>query len=200
MASDENVSVIKDKLTELVRQAAETRCRAHTRQEEFTLSSVEEEYQVGQVLGNWMSLILVTGEALKITLKFHFSHKDIKQLIYPIYGEESAAGISDQQSMDFVKELSNLTAGFLEQTFESMDLSLGISLPLGTRGYYELFSDYSPASSPIIKYSDLWRLQYGDVSILGSVMFEVSNSGALNELVAYDIESADEDDGEFDFL
>ena len=148
-----------------------------------------------------MSLILVTGTPIKITLKLHFSHKDIKKLIVPLYQVSAPEDISDQQSMDFIKELCNLIAGYIEQAFEQKDISLGISLPLGTRGFYEIFADYTPTTSPILKYDDLWSLKFEDMDILGSVMIEISDINALENFASYDIvEDEDSDEGEFDFL
>lgn len=195
------IDLLKDKIKSLVRHAVEDRVRKHTGQNEFTVIDVDDRTP-GQVLGNWMSLILITGSALKITVKLHFSHKDIKPLIYSIYQKASASEISDQQSMDFVKELCNLTAGYIEQVFESNDISLGISLPLGTRGFYELFSDYTPSNYPIIKDHDLWCLSFGDLSIFGTAMFEISDANALENVSSFDQETQEEDadEGEFDFL
>lgn len=201
MNNNDNLDLLKDKIKSLVRHAAEDRVRKHTAENEFKLIDVDDRI-AGQVLGNWMSLILITGSSLKITLKLHFSHKDIKKLILPIYRKKSVDEISDQQSMDFVKELCNLSAGFIEQTFEHNNISLGISLPLGTRGFYEVFSDYKPADYPIVKYHDLWCLNYQDISILGTAMFEISDAKALENFLNYDDQSQEEDDdeGEFDFL
>mgnify|MGYP006891284880 CR=1 FL=1 len=119
----------------------------------------------------------------------------------PLYRADTPNGVSDQQSMDFIKELCNLTAGYIEQAFEQKDISLGISLPLGTRGFYEVFADYTPLSSPVIKYDDIWSLKLEDMEILGTVMIEVSDSEVLENFMSYDIvEDEDDDEGEFDFL
>tara|TARA_R110002167_G_scaffold128242_1_gene310309 strand:+ start:625 stop:1245 length:621 start_codon:yes stop_codon:yes gene_type:complete len=192
---------LKDKIKRLIRHAAEDRARKHSGQANFNLVDINH-YRTGQVLGNWMSLILITGTPLKITLKLHFSHKNIKQLIFPLYNAGSPEEISDQQSMDFVKELCNLTAGYIEQAFEQNDIPLGISLPLGTRGFYEIFADYSSSTSPILKYDDLWSLKFEDIEILGTVMIEVGDIDTLENIAAYEVEGDDEDsdEGEFDFL
>tara|TARA_R110002072_G_scaffold2280_1_gene18804 strand:+ start:9815 stop:10432 length:618 start_codon:yes stop_codon:yes gene_type:complete len=198
--SENSIEQLKEKIKLLVRHAAEDRVRKHSDQANFKLVDVDC-YKTGQVLGNWMSLILISGSSLKITLKLHFSHKNIKKLIVPLYRTESPADISDQQSMDFIKELCNLTAGYIEQAFEQKDISLGISLPLGTRGFYEVFADYTPSTSPILKYDDIWSLKLEDMEILGTVMIEVSDTPALDNFVSYDIaEDEDSDEGDFDFL
>ena len=201
LSNEKDAENIKDKLKDVIRQAAESRTRVHARDDNFTLLEISENIQIGQIQGNWMSLILITGEPLKITLKLHFSHNDIKVLIQPFYGAQSCSEISDKQSMDFVKELSNLIAGYLEQAFLGMNIPLGISLPLATRGYYEIFSDYSPSEHPIIKLSDLWTIENEDIKIVGSVLIEITNTNALNSLLDYETAtSEDDDEGEFDFL
>ena len=203
MTNDLSVNLISDKIKTLIRFAAQDRFRTHSRIEGFNLVDVKH-LKTGQVLGNWMSLILVTGNALKITQKLHFSHKDIKTLIHPIYRKDSASQISDQQSMDFVKELSNLTAGYLAQVFEDCDVPLGISLPLGTRGFYEVFADYTPSTHPLIKCDDLWCLEHDGIQIYGSVIIEITDITALKKILSYEPDTDDvqdeEDDGDFDFL
>ena len=202
LSNDKDIDDIKDKLKDIIRQAAESRTRVHARDDNFTLVEVPEKIRIGQIQGNWMSLILITGEPLKVTIKLHFSHKDIKSLIHPFYGAETASEISDKQSMDFVKELSNLTAGYLEQAFAEMSVPLGISLPLATRGYYEIFSDYNPSDHPIIKLSDLWCIEHDSVKIIGSVLIEITSTDALKNLLSYEYATTEDedDDGEFDFL
>lgn len=198
--SGHSLEQLKDKIKHLIRYAAEDRVRKHSGQANFNLVDITN-HKPGQVLGNWMSLILITGTPLKITLKLHFSHRNIKQLIFPLYHAGSPEEISDQQSMDFIKELCNLTAGYIEQSFEQNDIPLGISLPLGTRGFYEIFADYSSSTSPVLKYDDLWSLKFENMEILGTVMVEVSDINALENIADYKVDDdEDSDEGEFDFL
>lgn len=198
--SGHSLEQLKDKIKHLIRYAAEDRVRKHSGQANFNLVDITN-HKPGQVLGNWMSLILITGTPLKITLKLHFSHRNIKQLIFPLYHAGSPEEISDQQSMDFIKELCNLTAGYIEQSFEQNNIPLGISLPLGTRGFYEIFADYSSSTSPVLKYDDLWSLKFENMEILGTVMVEVSDINALENIADYKVDDdEDNDEGEFDFL
>lgn len=200
MNTGHSLEQLKDKIKHLIRHAAEDRVRKHSGQANFNLVEISH-YKTGQVLGNWMSLILITGTPLKITLKLHFSHKSIKQLIFPLYHAGSPDEISDQQSMDFIKELCNLTAGYIEQAFEHNNIPLGISLPLGTRGFYEIFADYTSSTSPILKYDDLWSLKFENMEIIGTALIEVSDINTLENLASFEIsDDEDDDEGEFDFL
>jgi hypothetical protein len=201
MNNADQVELIKNKVIELIRHASQARTCDHARQDTVELLDIMDSYRAGQVLGNWMSIILITGEAIRITLKLHFSNQDIRTVAYPIYGAASPAGVSDIQSMDFVKELCNLTAGYLVQIFESVGIPTGISLPLGTRGFYEVFADYQPNRYQLIKCSDLFALQVSDIRIAGTAMIEISNASALEAICSYEVgQGQNNDDEEFDFL
>lgn len=200
MDQSKPINLIAESTNKLIRHAAIDRVRTHTRENEFILLDLDDTYQAGQVLANNMSLILISGEAIRITLKLQFSHGKIKNIVYPIYGKDSPSEISNEQSMDYMKELGNLIAGYVVQMFEKTEIPLGISLPLGTKGFYEIFADYTDADYPVIKYSDLWCLEHGNTKIFGTVLTEVLDINTL-EKVAFDETSHDDDDeGEFDFL
>ena len=200
MSSTVDVDLIKDKIKEMVRQSALMRIGDQTRQEGFQLVEIADQHSPGEVLGNWMSIILVTGDAMRLTLKLHFSRQDAKAISYAVYGEKSPEGVSDAKAVDFVKELSNLMAGCIVQNFESMNIPMGISLPLSTRGFYEVFADYAHTESPLIRYSDLWRLEHDGQAINGTVMVEISNPNALDAICDFELSQDDSDDSEFDFL
>ncbi|MCG8667870.1 MAG: hypothetical protein MI867_00525 [Pseudomonadales bacterium] len=200
MSTTIDVETVKQKVIEMVRQAAITRVGDHSRLDGFELLELSDTRAAGEVLGNWMSIILVTGDAIRITLKLHFSSSDAKAVSHVVYGEDSPNGVSDAKAEDFVKELSNLMAGYIVKTFEGMNIPMGISLPLCTRGFYEVFADYVPTESPLIRFSDLWRLEYKNRAISGTVMIEISNPNALDALCDFDLDQDDDDDSEFDFL
>lgn len=201
MDKTENEALIKAKVTDVIRHAVQTRIGDHARQEGFQLIDLAGTQTAGQVLGNWMSIILVTGDAIRITLKLHFAYRDAKAISQVVYGVKNPDDISDTKAVDFIKEFSNLTAGYIVKIFESVNISMGISLPLCTRGLYEIFADYVPASKPLIRYSDIWRLEHEGHFINGSVMVEISNAKAIEALLNYDISDENaEDDSEFDFL
>ena len=116
-----DIELIKTKVQELICHAAVTRIADHARQENIELVGDIRPAKVGQVLGNWMTIILVTGEALRITLKFHFSLAEAQALSHRVYGLPSADKVSEGK-IDFIKELANLTAGFIVQTCESREI------------------------------------------------------------------------------
>lgn len=200
MSTTLDVELLKNKVKDMVRQAAIARIGDHARKDGFELVEIAGERSTGEVLGNWMSIILVTGDAIRITLKLHFSLHEAKSFSQVAYGQGSPDGVSDSKAVDFVKELSNLMAGYIVKTFESMHIPMGISLPLYTRGFYEVFADYAPSDSPLVRFSDVWQLTHEEKVINGTVMIEISDPQALVAVCDYDINQDDSDESEFDFL
>lgn len=201
LIDEEKIGLIKNKLISLIRHSTEDRARLHSHNNEFTLSAPGRDFKPGQVLGNWMSMILVSGEALRIIYKLHYNLSEVKAIAYRTYGKDTPEQLSDKQAMDFMKELCNLSAGQMIKIFDENQLPLGMSLPLCARGFYEIFADYTLANKPFIKFGDLWSLKCGDMDIMLSCVIEILDASALVTILNYEIPvNAKNDDGEMDFL
>lgn len=204
LSSVETVDLIKDKINTIVRHAAEDSVRLQSHNTEIKLAEPDRKFKLGQVLGNRMSLILVSGETLRLTFKLHYNIGEIKAIAHRAYGKNTPAELSDKQAMDFMKELCNLSAGQVVKIFEENNLPLGMSLPLGARGFYDIFADYAPASQPFVKYGDLWSLKFGECTIMISSVVEMLDTQALSSILNYEIPMNDandrSDDEEIDFL
>ncbi len=202
LSREGEISLIKEKITAIIRHSTEDRARLHSHNTEFELSEPDRAYKLGQVLGNWMSLILVSGETLRITFKLHYNLGDVKTIAYRAYGKNAPEELSDRQATDFIKELCNLSAGQWVKIFGENNLPLGMSLPLNARGFYEIFSDYTEAIQPFVKYGDLWGLKCGRCNIMMSSVIEILDTDALRLILDYEmpLETTDDEDGEMDFL
>lgn len=204
MSAEETQWRVQEKLRNLVRHAAEERVRAYSRRDDFKLVEMPPARREGSVLGNWMALILMGGNTVRMTLKLHFAYQEIKVLAQPIFGADSPGDVSDAQATDFVKELCNQIAGYVVQIFETNEVPLGISLPLCTRGLYEVFADYTPTARPLLRYSDLWVLETGGIRLPGTVLIEIMDLEGAARLLDYEppeegADNGDDDEG-FDFL
>ena len=202
MGNEEKVDQIKHKIISITRSSIEDRVRVHSRNPEITLCEPNRDVKPGQVLGHWMSLILLSGESLRMTMKIHYNLFDVKLIAYPTYGMNSPDQLSDKQAIDFMKELCNLSAGLVVKIFEENNLPLGMSLPLCSRGFNEIFSDYTPAVKPFVKFADLWSLQCSGNTFMLSSVVEILDTFALRNILKYEIpvSTAESDDGEMDFL
>ncbi|TRZ42407.1 hypothetical protein D4S03_12330 [bacterium] len=196
-----DIQVLKGKLRELVRYASSSRLKIHTDSSEIEVKDLDVNCKPGRILANNMVFILMSGDALRVTFKVHFNIRNAKCLAFRIFGGASPEAISGKQAIDYFKEYGNLVAGSVVTLVEKIDVELGISLPLCTRGFYEVFSDYSEKQHPIITYCDFWKLEVGEHEIYCSALIEILDKKQLGKLVDYEIaEEADGNDGEMDFL
>lgn len=202
---DESVSpdlqALKDKLKELLRYASVSRLKSHTGAAEVEAGELGCGFRPGRILASNMVFILVSGDALRLTIKVHFNTGAARNLAFGIFGGNSPADISERLAIDYFKEYANLVAGSVVTLLAENGVELGISLPLSTRGFYEVFSDYTEKQHPIISYSDFWELQANGHDVHCSALVEILNQKLLGHLAAYEISEETGDSGaEMDFL
>jgi len=196
-----DLPALKDKLRELLRYASVSRLRSHTGAAEVEARELGCGFSPGRILASNMVFILVSGDALRLTFKVHFNTGAARNLAFGIFGGNSPADISERLSIDYFKEYANLVAGSIVTLLAENGVELGISLPLSTRGFYEVFSDYAEKQRPIITYCDFWELRANGHDIHCSTLFEILNPRQLGHLAAYEIsEETGNDDAEMDFL
>lgn len=196
-----DAQAIKDKLKKVVRHASISRLKIHADSPEIEIKELDSGFQPGRILSSNMVFILVSGDAVRLTFKVHFNTRTAKKLAFRIFGGSTPADISERQAIDYFKEYGNLVAGNVVTLLAKIDVELGISLPLCTRGFYEVFSDYTEKQSPVIAYSDFWELKVDGHDIFCSAQFEIMDKKALEKLADHEIaEEEEEDDGEIDFL
>jgi CheY-specific phosphatase CheX len=196
---------LKFKLRALVRHASMSRLRIHTDCLVVETREMDAGFRPGKMLASHMVLILVSGDALRLTFKVHFNLRTAKNLAWRIYGGKSSENISEQQAIDYFKEYGNLVAGSVISLLSESQVELGISLPLCTRGFYEVFSDYAEKQQPVISYADFWELQAPGGGVYCSAQFEVLNRAGLEKVIDYVIDeetakATADDDEEMDFL
>jgi CheY-specific phosphatase CheX len=196
-----DIQALKDKLKALLRHASISRLKNHGDDAEVEARELGAAFRPGRILASNMVFILVSGDALRLTFKVHFETGTAKQLAFAIFGGDSPSSISQRQAVDYVKEYGNLVAGSMVTLLAESGVELGISLPLSTRGFYEVFSDYSEKLDPIVAFSDFWELRANSRSIYCGAQFEILNPRQLGDVAACEIvEETDSADAEMDFL
>jgi CheY-specific phosphatase CheX len=200
-ADPPDLQALKDKLRELVRYSSVTRLQFHTGSSEVETREMDASFKPGRILANNMVFILVSGDAMRLTFKVHFNTRTAKKLSFSIFGGNSAEDISEKQAIDYFKEYGNLVAGSVIALMDKCQIELGISLPLCTRGFYEVFSDYTEKQYPITTYSDFWDLNVCGHSVCCSAQYEILDRKQLAKLIDLEItEDEIDDDGEMEFL
>ncbi len=125
-----------------------------------------------KIFGHWMSLISISGDQLHITFKVQFSVAMARA--YAGNGvQENSHEISNSHSKDFIREYCNLLAGIIKNKLAENDIIVGISLPLLSRGFDNLFfTTTDPSGSSV----DRWKLAYKDLEI-----FCISDTDVVNQ-------------------
>lgn len=148
--------------------------------------------------GQWMAIILVSGQALQVTFKTHFFNKFARELVSIGIGK-SQENITTVMAMDFMREFCNLTAGEIKTKLSLNRVSVGLSLPLITRGFDEvLFSDIVLPTS----IRDWWALDWQGGHIICSAEVEIFQTETAQRIKAPKNSEmlSEEDEGDVDFL
>lgn len=180
----------------LIRECALRRMKSHSSSSCVSIEEVEPDYR-RTVHGNWMGLILVSGADLRITFKVHFDIKNVRVIISQLLGSEPST-ISSGLALDFIKEFCNLSAGFIKQVLEenSEPVMTGISLPIVTKGFDDLF--YKESSADEI--SEIWKIVVDGIVLYCTPHVNIFSTEKLAQVKMPKEEEASEDDGDIDFL
>lgn len=192
--------VIRFALCELVRHASQSRLRIQTGQAGVEVRTLDPGFRPGRILASNMVFILVSGDALRLTFKVHFDTRAARALACRIFGKASPDDVAARQAIDFFKEYTNLVAGNLVALLGESGIQLGISLPMATRGFYEVFVDYTEQDEPVATGSDFWQLFVGGQTLYCSAQYELLDHQRLKPLAGQIIGDESGDDGEVDFL
>ena len=176
-----------------IREISQLMLNTHSRRTDFILKDLT---TTDQILAHWMALILVSGSNLKITFKAHFATHLAKNLAAPIYGK-STEELSDEQSLDFMKEFCNLSAGSIKRVLLNIEQKTGVSIPVVTRGFDELF--FSTSSLPNV-FADAWTLTCALGQLHCSAVIELFQPVDLSQVRVDSDSSGSDNQGDVEFL
>lgn len=112
-----------------------------------------------------MALILMVSGEFRITIKVFYSHQYGLELM----SQRRRVKIEEVQDAwipDFMKELMNLTAGATKRSLGSVDVKMGLSLPLIMRGIDDIYE----IAHADLQDLDLWTLETN----LGTLVYKTS--------------------------
>ena len=147
-------------LNALVRRLAHEKIRQFSGDATIEIEELEGEQM--PILGHWMAIILVSGESLHLTLKTHFATSEVARIM-PASPDLVNVGRLTMMARDFVKEFCNLVAGSIKLALHNQGIATGISLPLVTRGFDELFESHGTGQ---VVESDRWKFSLEGASIV----------------------------------
>lgn len=187
----EDSLLLENKLRNFVRDVSLDRFKQSSQKDTFAIEEFGD-WQERHVLHHWLALILISGKELRITFKVHFGLNDCSQIAAPLFGLK-VDEIKNSQTKDFIKEYCNLSAGLIKKILEDQQIDVGISLPLVTRGFDEIFFEKRPKTDVI---HDGWVINENNIKIFCTSQIDIFNKDTLAK-ISYEISEEEE---EIEFL
>ncbi len=195
MEADASTQKSIDSLRNLLRELSVIQANQYFGESGVKLVAHPEDHQLGQVLTRYIAMVLLTSDQLRMVFKVHFNPEQIRA--YRKGKGVADEDLNDRQLIDFMKELSNQMAGRVCRVCDAHHVSLGMSIPLCTRGIYEIYADYQTKTGAITKFGDFWRLDGPFDAIYCSCYVELISKEGFPEITNTDEPS---EEGELDFL
>lgn len=195
MDIEPSVQATMDALRQLLRDASSIQASQYFNDAPVTLTESGQDRHLGQVLTRYITMVILSSDGFRIVFKVHFNPEQIRA--YRLRQGDAAIDLTDKQLIDYMKELSNQMGGRVCRAFSAHGLSVGMSIPLCTRGIYEIYADYQAKYGPVIKFGDFWRIEGPFDFIYCSCYIELLSKDDLSSISVAD-ESSQE--GELDFL
>lgn len=185
----------KENLLDLLRKVSVVQANQYFNRDDVELIPSPENRVLGQVLKRYIVMILLTGSEIRMIFKVHFNPEQMRA--YRQSGGCKPEDLTDKHLLDYMKEISNQIGGRACRIFQSHGISLGMSIPLCTRGIYEIYADYQEKSGVINKFGDFWCLNGPFGFLYCSCYVELLATEQFKNIHYVDEHS---DEGELDFL
>jgi hypothetical protein len=160
---------------------------------EVVAETIENKYGL---LAPWTAIILISGTEYRLTFKVHFPLKQVGSMAG--VASSDAGGSAEEKlkakSFDFLKEFCNFYGGSLKRAFADSEITMGISLPMLTRGFDEVFF---PRADHRNSFETFWEMKNDLGLVRCSLHIEAANPEKLKGL-SITLDSSDE--GEIEFL
>ncbi len=149
------------------------------------------------IFGHEMTMIFLSSAPIGVIFKAHFSPVEIAPCVADFTGKK-VNGVAYGDTVDFMKEFCNLTIGNFKIILEQLNVFAGVSLPVNTRGFDEIFF---PVANGVNRFQQHWRLRSGSVNVICSAALQVLDESSFLALDFSSIAAeGDDGDGSVEFL
>lgn len=168
-SQDESIQL----LTAILRDSTLSRLKTLSKRPGVRLFEIPTELVV---YDHWMSIILISGKSLKLTLKMHFN-SDAGRFFAAIPYNREPSAISESAATSFFAELANFVAGQIKEIMADNSVEVSVSLPILARGFDEVFYARSPQT--LIRY---WQLVLENYKVCVSAHIELLEKVSFNKI------------------
>jgi len=180
---DANQKTILENLATMMRKNAEQQFGGFfavegTKCENMTLPSMK-------VLGHIFGAIIVQGGDFRITVKIHSDMKPIrplcaKNLLLP----EDQVG--ERMIRDFLREIANLLGGAIRTELSRNNVDSGISLPLSSRGFDEVFFSSVDTDK---NFTQAFKLTWPGGALVITQFIEITAWDSMQPMLEYKVDA-----------
>lgn len=195
-----NINHIDAIIGDIFRNAALQQARQFTGVEALELEEMSDNFVLGQVISRQMTLIVISGPDLSAQFKIHFNNSEGDKLRQSKFGAAPSETEARVKTLDYFKELTNQICGRICRIFQVNNIPLGISIPLSLRGFYEIYTSYTPSNGALTKFGLAWRIRGDFGSFVCTTHVEINNPEAFSNLQHVDDPSSSNDNEEMVFL
>jgi hypothetical protein len=156
--------IVSEKLQKLVRFASLERMKSVALRQDIIAEELAYVANRLTVHAHWMAFILLAGEGGTITFKAHYSSSNIQSLVALALNKDIDK-INSELISDFMREYCNLTAGVIKTKLADVGISTGLSIPIVTRGFDEIWRIDRDVSNEILSF-DAWHLKWPSGSVI----------------------------------
>lgn len=144
------------------------------------------------VFGNSVANIVIAGSNMRIIFRIHYRYDSGEDVIKSTLRKEK---ISRVYTDDYFLEQCNLIAGRMKSTFAEFDSNIGISIPVKTNGFDDMFLEFKTDGEYTSDWH--WDVNVSDIPIHCSALIEIldTNFDINGKVTSLDVDA--EDDLEF---
>jgi hypothetical protein len=147
--------------------------------------------------GEWVSLILLSSNDLRIFFKIFFDLDSLVQVLNEKQEIRSSLKLDENTMKDFMKEYCNLVGGYINGTLEKLEIQTSMSLPLALKGFDDFFFPYP---DNIASFEKNWVLRCSGRKFYCSCFVEIIDFRSLDIFKNFTHDEFEIKEGDVDFL
>ena len=120
---------------------------------------------------------MLIGEEIKIVYKIHYWLDDAIEVLRKVHPSHSET-IVEKKSRDYMKELSNVTAGRMKYKLLTTNCNIGQSLPVNFDGFNQLFFSEKRNN----EFSDSWAISNKQQEFIMSFSIQYYKDSILSKI------------------
>lgn len=188
----ENLNSFPDGFKSLIHETTLNRFKQQSQNDTVELAFPENKVEKPLVYAHWMSLIMVANNYFRLVLKAHYNTDEIPLLVPAVFDQRTSKDVIH----DYMREFCNLMGGVFKAALEEKQVATGLSLPLVTRGFDEVFLQFNLSAKNMF---DQFYIQNNKGKIIFTVHMEIVDESIIDTINSVK-STTNTDEGEIEFL